>query len=474
MSDIIDIPQFEAGSFPPAPVIVGGLQFKDVAPMICGVVDNGVCSDDPRVMVRLNEATKIILDAMVPVGGNVSGYVTPPVGFDRLFILPPQFETIIEAHVVLPSARNAAVYGNKDVLQSWYEGVTTSNSAFMEPEQQMDNPLTDLGLIANPDDLSDLRRTYYYPGLDPGTATVFFQGLRRYLPITNDEDYLIVQNVEAIKCIILSIERYENNAVADAQAYRQTGLEMLQQEVKKHMTDPRNYALRKSQYLQDIQTFAQNTLGWVRAQIALDIPQGLRTGKRDLTWHINQGERRLMERGIWKDCVQTIQATVVGGAIYMPVSVEAVLGINLNGRPIPIRSQFFQHLDNGPGCFPCGSMLIDQGNRQQPGFHMPRRKYQLIADCQNGSVITLAVKLKWILKQPGDMMTIKNYEAIRLMVTAKFLEEKEDWQNASVNQQAAIDILDKELKAYLGGIRHTVHIQTEGFGLGDVGGFGSN
>jgi hypothetical protein len=59
------------------------------------------------------------------------------------------------------------------------------------------------------------------------------------------------------------------------------------------------------------------------------------------------------------------------------------------------------------------------------------------------------------------------------MVTAKFLEEKEDWQNASVNQQAALDILDKELRAYLGGIRHTVHIQTEGFSLGDVGTFGS-
>lgn len=462
---MIDTPDLTDTIFPPPPVIVGGLQFKDVAPMIAGVVDNGVCQDDPRVMVRLNEATKIILDAMIPVGGMLSAQVASIPGFPRFYVLPPQMENAIEAHPV--ATAGAKVYGNKDIAQSWYE--ITSNSVYLEPEQQMDNPLQDLGLVANPDEPSDLRRVYYYAGLDPSTATVQFTGARRYLPVVNDEDYLIVQNVEAIKCIILSIERYENNAVADGQQYRQTGLEMLQQEVKKHLMDPRNFALRKSEYLSDIQTLPQDSMGWMRAQIALDLPQALHTGKRDLTWHVQQAERRLMERGIWKDCVQTIQATVVGGVIYMPLSVEAVLGINLNGSPIPIRSQFFQHLDNGPGCFPAHSMLIDQGNKLQPGFHMPRRKYKLIADCQNGSTITLAVKIKWILKEPTDIMTIKNYEAIRLMVTAKFLEEKEDWQNASINQQSAVDILDKELRAYLGGIRHTVHIQTDGFGLGDVG-----
>lgn len=469
---MIDIPDLSDVVFPPPPVIVGGLQFKDIAPMISGVVDNGVCSDDPRVMVRLNEATKIILDAMIPVGGILYAQVIPIPDFPRFFILPPQMENVIEAHVVLPG--DAKVYGNKDIKQSWYEIVSNNGSMYMEPEQQMDNPLTDLGFVPNPNDPSDLRRVYFYPGLDPGTATVQFQGARRYLPVTNDEDYPIVQNVEALKCIILSIERYENNAIQEAQAYRQSGMEMLQQEVKKNMMDPRNFAFRKANYLQDIQTFEQDSLGWMRAQIALDLPQAMHTGKRDLTWHVQQAERRLMERGIWKDCVQTIQATVVGGVIYMPLSVEAVLGINLNGAPIPIRSQFFQHLDNGPGCFPACPMLIDQGNKLQPGFHMPRRKYKLVADCCNGSTITLAVKVKWILKKPEDIMTIKNYEAIRLMVTAKFLEEKEDWQNASINQQAALDILDKELRAYLGGIRHTVHIQTEGFGLGDVGGYWSN
>jgi hypothetical protein len=466
---MIDAPDLTTTIFPPAPVIVGGLQFKDVAPMIAGVVDNGVCQDDPRVMVRFNEATKIILDAMIPVGGMLGANVTPVPAAPRFLILPPQMENVIEAHIVAPL--DAKVYGSRDVTQNWYE--ITSNSVYLDPEQQMDNPLVDFGLVANPDDSSDLRRIYFYPGLEPSNATVQCTGARRYQPVTNDEDYPIVQNVEAIKCIILSIERYENNAIQEGQAYRQTGLEMLQQEVKKHMMDPRNFAVRKAGYLQDIQTFAQNSLGWVRAQIALDLPQALRASKRDLTWHVQQAERRIMERGIWKDCVATIQAQVVGGIVYFPMAVEAVLAFNLNGRPTPIRSQFFQSLDNGPGCNPGHPMLIDQGDKQQPGFSAPRRKYKLIADCLNNSTMIAVCKLRWILKKPEDMMTIKNYEAIRLMVTAKFLEEKEDWQNAGVNQQMAMDLMDKELKAYLGGIRHTVHIQTHGFGLGDVGDYWS-
>lgn len=429
--------------------------------MICGVVDNGVCQDDPRVMVRLNEATKIILDYMIPVGGMIIANVTAQSG---VLILPPQMENVIEAHPLDPGT---AVYGNKDLSGSWYEIV--NNSTYLDPASAMDNPLTDLGLNGNPDDPSDVRRVYYYPGLTPGNAVVQVTGAKRYLPITSDEDFLIVQNIEAIKCIILSIERYENNAIDDAQKYRQSGMEMLQAEIKKHIFDPRNYMYRKAGYIQDLTTFPVNTLGWIRAQLALDLPAALRSSKRDLTWSINQAERRIMERAIWKGTIVTLSAEVQGGILYMPQNVEAVLAIDLCGAPIPIRSQFFQYLDNGPGGCPSCPMLIDQGDRQQPGFSAPRRKYKLIGPCEDGSCVTMVCKLRWILKKPEDMMVIKNYEALRMMMTAKFLEENEKWQESQANQQTAFDIMEKELRAYLGGIRHTVHVQCLGFGLSDVG-----
>lgn len=454
--------------FPPPPEtrpLQGGLQFQDAAPMICGVVDNGVCADDPRVMVRLNEATKIIMDTMIPVGGMAICNITAIQG---VLVLPPTMENAIDARPVDPNTRQ---FGSKDITESWYEIV--SNSAYIDPEQQMETPLIDLGLNGNPADPEDVRRIYFYPGLTPGNAVVTVTGAKRFIPITNDEDYLIVQNIEAIKCIILAIERYENNAPDEAVKYRQMGFEILQGEVKKHLLDPRNYAVRKSNYLQDTVTFPVSSLGWTRAMIALEVDDALRTEKSKLTWGINQAERRLMERGTWKGCIESFTAQVVGGMVYFPQTVESVLAMNLNGAPIPIRSQFFPHLDNGPGEFPAHPMLIDQGDVKQPGFSSPRRKYRLVAPCSDGSCINAVCKLRWIAKEPEDLMTIKNYEAIRLMMVAKFLEEKEDWKNAQVNQQMALDILDKELRNYLGGIRHTVHIQTYGFGLGDVGSYWS-
>jgi hypothetical protein len=450
----------------------GGIQFRDAAPLICGVVDNGVCADDPRVLVRLNEATKIILDMIVPVGGMATFAVTPytdvPHGTSGgpFLLLPPQLENCVDAVVVEGSVR-----GDKDIAQGWYEIV--NQSVYLDPASQHDNALIDRGLVPDPGDPSILRRLYEYPGLAPLSAIVHVTGAKRFIPVTRDDDYLIVQNIEAIKCIILSIERYENNAPQDAQVYRQSGLDLLQAEVKKHLLDPRMYMRRKSAYQDDLVSFAENTLGWIRANIALDIAAAMKTGKSDLTWSIQQIERRIMKRAIYKDCITNYQAVVTGGMIYFPINVGSVLAVDLDGRPIPIRSQFFQHLENGPGMFPCDNMLIDQGDEYFPVSRTSRRKYKLIANCCEGQCIQAVCKLRWHLKKPDELMVIKNYEALRLLMTAKFMEEDEKWQEAQVNQAQAFQLLDDELRDYLAGILHTVHIQTIGFGMGDVGGYGT-
>lgn len=464
---MIDVTSILASLPAPATVapVSGGIQFKDAAPILAGVTDNGVSQDDPRVMRRTNEATKIVMDYMIPVGGMVQADIT---AVDEVLVLPPEMENAIEA-VALDD--NAKVRGDHDITQGWYE--IANNSVYLDPFQHHDNPLIDLGLWPVPDTWTDyqgqLVRVYQYPGLQPDNSVVTVTGKKRFIPITKDEDYLQVQNLEALKLIILSIERNENSAPDEAPKYRTQGFELLQAEVKNHLLDPRNYMRRKSAYYDDLVTFPENTLGWMRANIALDVEMALKTGKSDLTWAINQIERRIMQRGIYKDCVIQIQATVVGGMIYFPLNVGSVLAIDLGGQPIPIRSQFFQNLDNGPGGFPQHNMLIDQGDEFVAAEKKQRRKYKLIADCSTDQVITAVCKLRWLMKLPTDLMVIKNYEAIRLLMTSKFLEEEEKWQEAQANQQQAYDILDKELRDYLAGIRHTVHVQTTGFGLGDVG-----
>jgi len=466
ITDVPDILDQIPGPAPTAPTL-GGLQFKDAAPLICGVVDNGVCPSDPRVLIRLNEATKIILDHMIPVGGMAIANIT---AYSGLIVLPPEMENIIEAY---PHDSSTRVRGDSDITQAWYEIV--NSSVYLDPNQHHDNPMVDFGLWKAPwTGYEDkLVRVYAYPGLQPASAVVTCTGAKRYLPLTVEDDYLIVQNVEAIKLVILSIERFENNDPDSGKKYRQEAFEMLDAEVKKHIMDPRNYMRRKSAYQDDIANFTENTLGWVRANIALDIDMALRTGKIDLTWSINQMERRLMKPKIWKDCIVEVQANVVGGFVYFPLYVQSVLAADLGGSPIPIRSQFFEHLENGPGMFACNELLKDCGDEYFPQTRTTRRKYKLISNCCVSGCINTICKIRWVLKEPNDFMTIKNYEAIRLAMTAKFMEEKEDWKNAQVNMQEAFKLLDDELQEYLAGIRHTVHVQTMGFGLGDVGGYWS-
>jgi len=464
-ADIPDIIGQIPGPAPTAPTL-GGLQFKDAAPMICGVVDNGISSDDPRVLVRLNEATKIVLDHMIPVGGMAIANIT---AYNRIVILPPQMENIIEAY---PHDSSTTVRGDSDITQGWYEIV--NNSVYLDPAQHYDNPLVDFGLWKAPwTGYEDkLVRVYEYPGLEPNNAVVTCTGAKRYLPLTNDEDYLIVQNIEALKLVILSIERFENSDPDTGKKYRQEAFEMLEAELKKHISDPRNYMRRKAAYEDDIVNFTENTLGWVRANIAIDMDMALKTGKSDLGWSINQMERRLMKPKIYKDMIVEVQAVVTGGFVYFPLYVGGVLAVDLDGGPIPVRSQFFEHLENGPGMFTaCSQFLKDCGDEYFPQSRTTRRKYKLVASCTEGSCINAICQVRWVYKKPGDMMTIKHYEAIRLAMVAKFLEEKEDWQNADFNMKQAFRLLDDELTDYLEGIRHTVHVQTYGFGLGDVGNY---
>src|SRR5439155_1724174 len=176
--------------------------------------------------------------------------------------------------------------------------------------------------------------------------------------------------------------------------------------------------------------------------------------------------KRLMQRGFVKDSIETIVAQVVDGIVYFPKNVQSVLAIDLAGNPIPIRSEFFEYQENGPGQFAVHSMLIDQGDEYLPGTQSVRRKYKLIAP-STSTEITAVCKLRWLKKQVTDRMVVKNFEALRLMVNAIFAEEKEDWQSAQASQQASFDLVEKELREYLGGLKQVPHIETYGFSVGE-------
>lgn len=265
----------------------GGIKFGVVKNELATVTANGLCDgDDPRVMMRANEATKILIDEGIWVNAMATYDVTAQ--GTELF-LPKQLENAIEVEVL----NGAQVRNQIDVTQGWQ---LVSNFVFLDPSSAHDNPLHDMGLDPDPQDPTILRRRYDYKGLQAG-ATVRVTGAKRYVPITNGNDYLIIQNIPALKLEILSREYLERGAdyAKSAQEYHQMAVAALQAEVKKHQLDPTNSLKRKAAYQKDIIDFEEGTLGRTRARIALELPGMMSKGKSDITYLVNRAVQMLVD-----------------------------------------------------------------------------------------------------------------------------------------------------------------------------------
>lgn len=347
--------------------MAGGITYGVAKTPLARVVENGVCPDDARVMPRVNEATKACLDELIPVGG-MATYDVVAVG--TTLLLPKELENAIEVQVL----NGAAVRGQTDITQGFYDLI--NNFTYVDPSMVHDNPLVDLGLVADSDP-TILRRKYDFPGLTPN-ATVRVTGAKRFLPITGDDDYLIVQNLWALKLMIMAIERLENGNLNEWGTMHKASIDLLTAEVKKHQLDPRNSQRHRAAYEDDMVNYPEGSFGYVRARLADTVPGAYNQGKSDLTRLIEMAEQRLMDKGHWVGTLEQFRAHVYAGEILFPTRVKTVLAADLCGRPLDLRSLFYQYQENGPGmeCL-CSQMLIDQGEVYFKETGYRRRSYKL-------------------------------------------------------------------------------------------------
>lgn len=578
--------------------MAGGITYGSVKDELATVVANGVRSDDPRVRMRTNEGTKLLLDFMIAVGGMATYDVVSETEIDQqVLLLPKELENAIEVDVHY----GAAVNSQTDVTQGWN---LVTNFTYVDPANAHDNPLVDLGLVPDPDDDTILRRKYRYPGLAVA-STVRVTGAKRYVPITSDDDFLIVQNVRALKLAILSIERDESSAQADGDGYLQKALKILEAEVRKHQMDPTNSLQRKAIYQQDAQGYAEGTLGRTRARLALELPGFLQRGKSEITYLINRAvqmlvdnrnqlaiagrisvhgsvtelsyvpaataatvlawgdynqirllvqsfiaensdaqpqtlavaeeqqkrafalqeaqlveatekarhttyttalatsptgsygstvarlalelegglrlttaelerladraEQRLMERGIWRGTLEEFTAELVDGQVLFPARVLAILAADVCGMPVSTRAVFFDYQKNGPGKMcSCESRFTDMGEVYFPESGNTRRRYRFDGNT-TAQTVSVVAKLRWLKKTSEDQMTLKSFEALRLMCQALLLERAEKWQEAVAAQQLAVNELEHELRDYLSGIEWQINVQPSGASMNDLG-----
>lgn len=266
--------------------ITGGLTYGAVKADLATVVDNGSCSDYPQVLARTNQATQILLHELIPVGG-MATYDVEADG--TILLLPTALENAIEVEV----RDGATVNGGTDVTQGWYDIV--SNFTYVDPSTAHDNPLVDQGLVPSPGDVTVLCRQYDYPGLQPN-ATVRVTGAKRFIPIEDDDTYLIIQNVPALKLAIMYLELSERGTAFDeAKKYKEEAIALLQAEVRQHLLDPRNSTKRKAAYQADLTAYPEGTLGRTRAKLALELPGMLLKGKAEIGYLVNRAVQMLVD-----------------------------------------------------------------------------------------------------------------------------------------------------------------------------------
>jgi hypothetical protein len=87
--------------------------------------------------------------------------------------------------------------------------------------------------ILAPDETLPQYRRYAIPGFEREEgATVTVLAKRKFIPVTSDDDDLIVTNLGALKMMAIAIEKEENNNLVEAANYEQKAVELLREELK--------------------------------------------------------------------------------------------------------------------------------------------------------------------------------------------------------------------------------------------------
>lgn len=171
-------------------------------------------------------------------------------------------------------------------------------------------------------------------------------------------DLLSYANFEVIRLLVISQATPPTGVQPplDSAPSKQQAFSLIERDLQQ-VTD----AARTSEYLA-LSKLPIGTKGWMVGRIGLDLPEAIVYPVSRLRTIVDRAEERGMNMGIYKGMIEEFDARVVSGHLIMPARVDAVLAASLNGRPIEIRSIFFQYMKNGPGAwdYSCEGRLDDR------------------------------------------------------------------------------------------------------------------
>lgn len=168
-------------------------------------------------------------------------------------------------------------------------------------------------------------------------------GKRRFLPVVQDTDFMILANLGALRLEMMAIEREDGNDFQGSGEFHKRALDLLQAEAKTYQMDPSRVSYRKAQCLVDERSYDHRQLGHIRARLALENPQFLKVGLRTITRAINTAQERLISQGYWKDTVIYLTLKILGqGYVVPPPNVESMVVTLLDGYALTMRNRWFE------------------------------------------------------------------------------------------------------------------------------------
>ena len=426
-------------------------------------VDNGVYPSDDRVIARINEAQRRLYAVRTWLG--VLAKFSVPVN-----PIPPYTFT-------LPDYTGGALNSFADFGLATALRVATCNvtaGLLTNSEQAFLTDNTSLVKINRLPSSSNYRE-YEVSGVNPIPSFVEVTGKLQFQPATLSTDLLIIQDLDALRLMLLGLWREQNGQLDLAQTFEAKAVERLSIILDKTLEGARRVA-----YQSKVSGSQQGTMGFTRARMALDLKDGLHTDDAVLFHAIDRAEEHLMTKGKWFGTIQQFTVDVSAtGEIYLPTEIDSILFASFYSNRVNLFAREYDFHENGPGYRTSANsenertVLVDRGEEfvfdALLGTTVPRRKYFVTKpeDNEPTSPLTILAKVRFTPKQnDNSYMTIKNYPALVEMVTALMQAEKPDF--FTFHENKAIELLRAELLEKRGGARLTMQVQGEGFAMGEI------
>lgn len=229
------------------------------------IIELGINPADPRAVERINEAQRRLHSQAVYVG-TLHSYAVKVEALTNIFIKPSKLESIARV-----SRYSGPALGASETFKFLSSGpdVFVSDASTLLPIAYVSG---------SPDSFKILDRTL-------GVQYVEVVGKASLLEASANTDQLLIDDLDALKMMILALYREENNQLEQAKVFNDSAIKYLRDK-----SDAAVNIAQKLQHQSSVESSPYGTLGYVRSRLVREMPDLSRLNDSELTTLINSSQ----------------------------------------------------------------------------------------------------------------------------------------------------------------------------------------